>query len=1031
MAKSSHPFQLRRSFQIEYAPAKVNYYRSERTGLSATLIQQKSPIVNGYFAVASEVHNDSGVPHTLEHLVFMGSKKYPYKGLLDTLGNKMLSSTNAWTGVDQTVYTLGTAGWEGFKTLLPVYIDHVLYPTLTEEGFLTEVYHIDGNAVEKGVVFSEMQGVENTSSSRIQNTIQKLLYGSKSAYSSETGGLMGALRVLTNDEIKEFHKSIYTPKNLNIIVTGDVDADEFLSIVQKIDDDLESAPESYVRPFVDTEPASYLAKSTVEKIEFPEVDESFGEVVISWVGPELSDQENALAVKILLRYLCEEGIGKFSSALVEISDPLATSVDYYWDKYQYYGLSLYLSSVPTKDLAVAQRKVMDILKEVLETEAIELKQLARLLERARDKLVLNVETDPGIFAETAITSFTYGDYKGADLESWTASLKQYEVLAGWEKPQWLAVLKKYFVENPSASVLGQPSKSLYESQRAESKQRTSDYKTKFGEAGLKKLQETLDFAQKKNDLPVPQEVMNEFKTPDIGKIKFIETTMATTVEDENKPSNSIQELIDADKPDDFNLDLHFEHYDSQFVSVHLLLSTRNISTELLPLVDVFLTELFSLPIKLDDGTVLDFEGAIQKLKTDTLSDSIDYGVSGDFDDYLDFQLQVRCDKYHLAIEWLQNAFFRSQFTDDRLKIILDKYLNGLPERKRSGSTVIRSSLNTTILTSRAVKKAIDIFETDEYFKNMHESLETPEGVADLKNKLETCRRVLVESGNSKAFVTGNITKIKNPVKTWAKFNPSKNAPQEIPYLRDVRSQKGIEVCNTAIITPMASSESSYAFVVGKGPIDFLDADIPAVAVCCEFLQTIEGPMWRGVRGAGLAYGANINLIVEEGLIKLQIYRGTNSGEAIKVCKQIVTDFVSGATPIEEHALEGVKNALVHSAASGVENPAMVATKNYLNSKLKGRQRGHLQYYLSKIHDVTIKDVESCFKKYFVDVFEPSSSMVFVACHTSMTDELKEKLEAMGYPVEVGPVVGVDDGESGSEFGSESGSEDEGSESEED
>lgn len=343
MAKPRHPFQLHRSFQVEYSPAKVNYYRSKRTGLSAVLIQHKSPIVNGYFAVSSEIHNDSGAPHTLEHLIFMGSKSYPYKGLLDTLGNKMLSSTNAWTAVDQTVYTLGTAGWEGFKTLLPVYIDHVVNPTLTDECCLTEVFHIDGNAEEKGVVFSEMQGIENTSSSRMQGCVQKALYGTDSAFSSETGGLMGALRVLTNNEIQTFHKAMYTPNNLSIIVTGDVDPEEFLSVVQTIDDDLETAPEHYVRPFVDTEPSSYISKSDVRHIEFPELDESIGEALISWIGPKLSDQEDGLALEILLKYLTEDGIGKLPSALVETANPLATSLDYYLDKYIYLGISLYLS----------------------------------------------------------------------------------------------------------------------------------------------------------------------------------------------------------------------------------------------------------------------------------------------------------------------------------------------------------------------------------------------------------------------------------------------------------------------------------------------------------------------------------------------------------------------------------------------------------------------------------------------------------------------------------------------------------------
>lgn len=29
--------------------------------------------------VATEAHDDDGLPHTLEHLVFMGSEEYPYK----------------------------------------------------------------------------------------------------------------------------------------------------------------------------------------------------------------------------------------------------------------------------------------------------------------------------------------------------------------------------------------------------------------------------------------------------------------------------------------------------------------------------------------------------------------------------------------------------------------------------------------------------------------------------------------------------------------------------------------------------------------------------------------------------------------------------------------------------------------------------------------------------------------------------------------------------------------------------------------
>jgi len=46
------------------------------------------------------------------------------------------------------------------SVLPPVYLDHILYPTITASGFTTEVFHVNGKGEEAGVVMSEMQGVE-------------------------------------------------------------------------------------------------------------------------------------------------------------------------------------------------------------------------------------------------------------------------------------------------------------------------------------------------------------------------------------------------------------------------------------------------------------------------------------------------------------------------------------------------------------------------------------------------------------------------------------------------------------------------------------------------------------------------------------------------------------------------------------------------------------------------------------------------------------------------------------------------------
>ena len=161
-AKDYGNFRLLKSFKIDYAPVQLSKWQSTKTGLTVVVGEHATPITNGHFTIASEIFDDTGRPHTLEHLIFLGSKSYPYKGVLDHLANRAGSNgTNAWTANDHTAYTIGTAGTSGFLNMLPIYIDHILHPTITDAGFVTEVHHINGKGDDAGVVYSEMQAREN------------------------------------------------------------------------------------------------------------------------------------------------------------------------------------------------------------------------------------------------------------------------------------------------------------------------------------------------------------------------------------------------------------------------------------------------------------------------------------------------------------------------------------------------------------------------------------------------------------------------------------------------------------------------------------------------------------------------------------------------------------------------------------------------------------------------------------------------------------------------------------------------------
>lgn len=215
----------------------VEKYRSTRTGMTVVIAQVEGPVVNGFFCLATEAHDDDGLPHTLEHLVFMGSEKYPYKGVLDLLANRCFASgTNAWTDTDHTCYTITNAGSEGFLIMLPIYLDHVLFPTLTDAGYVTEVHHVNGEGEDAGVVYCEMQARENTGDSRIHLEMLRSMYPGRCGYKSETGGILKNLRESTDHtKVVNYHKDFYRPENLCLVITGEISAEAVFKALEPIE----------------------------------------------------------------------------------------------------------------------------------------------------------------------------------------------------------------------------------------------------------------------------------------------------------------------------------------------------------------------------------------------------------------------------------------------------------------------------------------------------------------------------------------------------------------------------------------------------------------------------------------------------------------------------------------------------------------------------------------------------------------------------------------------------------------------------
>jgi Zn-dependent M16 (insulinase) family peptidase len=58
----------------------------------------------------------------------------------------------------------------------------------------------------------------------------------------------------------------------------------------------------------------------------------------------------------------------------------------------------------------------------------------------------------------------------------------------------------------------------------------------------------------------------------------------------------------------------------------------------------------------------------------------------------------------------------------------------------------------------------------------------------------------------------------------------------------------------------------------KGPSGWDHPMLPTLLLASSVLNASESYLWKSIRGSGLAYGANVGVDVESGLMEFSVYR---------------------------------------------------------------------------------------------------------------------------------------------------------------
>jgi Zn-dependent M16 (insulinase) family peptidase len=157
---------------------------------------------------------------------------------LELMKNSMNTFLNAMTFPDKTCYPIASRNNKDFINLMRVYLDAVFCPSIYSkpEIFCQEGWHYDfdenGVPSYKGVVFNEMKGAMASADELMMDGLMKMLFPDN-CYSFNSGGDPTAIPDLSYEQFIESHRRFYSPSNAFILLDGDVDLEQVLTILEE------------------------------------------------------------------------------------------------------------------------------------------------------------------------------------------------------------------------------------------------------------------------------------------------------------------------------------------------------------------------------------------------------------------------------------------------------------------------------------------------------------------------------------------------------------------------------------------------------------------------------------------------------------------------------------------------------------------------------------------------------------------------------------------------------------------------------
>ena len=285
---------------------KLNYgFKVLSNGLKVLLVydpdtKESSAALGVNIGSLVDKKNEQGLAHFCEHLLTMGSKKYPAENEYGEYLTKNGGYSNAHTLQDKTIYYFNVSN-EGFEGALDRFAQYFISPNFNE-----------------GSVERELKAVDNEFSNNLNNDSRRMTQIKISEINKDspfnhfgTGNIKTLSLPNIRDRLLEYYKKYYTSEIMNLCVYSNKSLEEQLKLVESLFS-LVPKIDNFVMPRYD-EIKPYDENNLAKFYKIIPVKEE-DQIIFQWIMPFCSNY-NAKPLKYLSSLFGHEGPNTLTSAL--------------------------------------------------------------------------------------------------------------------------------------------------------------------------------------------------------------------------------------------------------------------------------------------------------------------------------------------------------------------------------------------------------------------------------------------------------------------------------------------------------------------------------------------------------------------------------------------------------------------------------------------------------------------------------------------------------------------------------------------